>query len=317
MNSSRLPPPQGAPPSYGFVTQVYRRNLRPVVMMIAFLSAFWSLISAIGYFRNFGVDKSQNVPRIASLSLALGAVYMVVFVIEVFGVYCAVSQRVSLVRLYALLSGLSALIVIGSGLVRIVTHFVWKNDIINECTNLSKDKTIVWFGFWGPINHEAVTPQEASAWCRDSWDHDSWALVVAFLILSVLAIFFSILAFSYWRQLLDPTSSANAARAPSAQVRTGGFPSHYTPAYNTNYPDYVSSVPNLPYQPYDQRYGYTEHDDPFAPPYEVDGKPPGYTGAGTAGDFKGENKSTDAFVNSDGQSLREERDVTSGRGTSH
>lgn len=133
----------------------------------------------------------------------------------------------------------------------------------------------------------------------------------------VLAIFFSILAFSYWRQLLDPTSSANAARAPSAQVRTGGFPSHYTPAYNTNYPDYVSSVPNLPYQPYDQRYGYTEHDDPFAPPYEVDGKPPGYTGAGTAGDFKGENKSTDAFVNSDGQSLREERDVTSGRGTSH
>lgn len=37
------------------------------------------------------------------------------------------------------------------------------------------------------------------------------------------------------------------------------------------------------------------------PPYDVDGKPPGYIGAGTAGDFKGEDRGFDS----------DERDVTS------
>ena len=218
------------------------------------------------------------------------------------------------------------------------------------------------FGFWGPIHHEVLTPDEANACsslyhlpyvssskiiisgCRDSWDHDSWTLIVGFLILSgkspflssilppisyvqtptVLAVFFSILAFSYWRQLLDPTSPANASRAPSAQVRAGGYPSHYTPAYDNNYGGYNnSSVPNLPYQPYsaNRGYGFSERDDPFAPPYEADGKPPGYIGAGTAGDFKGEDKGSDPFAD-DGPSLRDDRDVTSrpghgGRETFH
>jgi hypothetical protein len=104
----------------------------------------------------------------------------------------------------------------------------------------------------------------------------------------------------------------------------GGYPSHYTPAYNTNYAGYNSSVPNLPYQPYtaNQGYGFSERDDPFAPPYEADGKPPGYAGAGTAGDFKGADKSRDLFEDSNGPSFGEERDVTSrpgpgGRETFH
>ena len=132
-----------------------------------------------------------------------------------------------------------------------------------------------------------------------------------------MAVFFSVIAFSYWRQLLDPTSPANASRAPSAQVRAGGFPSHYTPAYNNNYAGYNSSVPNLPYQPYgaNQGYEFRERDDPFAPPYEADGKPPGYVGDGTAGDYKGESKHDDPFADGGPSlNLREERDVTSRAG---
>lgn len=92
----------------------------------------------------------------------------------------------------------------------------------------------------------------------------------------------------------------------------GAYPSHYNPPYNTGYAGYNSSVPNLPYQPYAANqggYGYDpERDDPFAPPYDADGKPPGY---GTAGDYKGEDKNKDPFGDSDGPSSREERDVTS------
>ena len=123
---------------------------------------------------------------------------------------------------------------------------------------------------------------------------------------------FTILAFSYYAQLLDPTSAANASRAPSSQVRMGGFPSHYNPPYNA-YPAYNTAPPPAPYvhpmnpKPYhpypDQGYGYIrDRDDPFAPPYEVDGKPPGYVGAGTAGD----DKSRDPFDDAEGPSRREE-----------
>ncbi|KAF5373449.1 hypothetical protein D9615_009503 [Tricholomella constricta] len=44
---TRPPPPQGAPPSYAFVTRVYRRNLRPIVITTAFLGALWSLFSGV------------------------------------------------------------------------------------------------------------------------------------------------------------------------------------------------------------------------------------------------------------------------------
>lgn len=175
--------------------------------------------------------------------------------------------------------------------------------------------------------------------CRRSWDHDSWSEIVAMLILtgmhscplryslfhspaSVLGLLFSVIAFSYYRQLLDPTSPANTSRAPSNQARMGAFPSHYNPPYN-------ASVPNLPYgynagpytgQPYSgapyqhQQYAPPagpppDHDDPFAPPY--DGKPPGYIGRDGKG-FENDGKDNkDPFADFDGPSAREERDVTS------
>jgi len=85
--------------------------------------------------------------------------------------------------------------------------------------------------------------------------------------------FFTFLAFNYYRQLLDPLSPANAAsRAPSSQVRMGVFPSHYNPAYQ----GYNSTVPNLPYssQPYAGGQGYEysqDRDASFVPPYDGDG----------------------------------------------
>jgi len=281
------------------------------VISTAFMGALWTLFSAIGFFRSFGVDKTQNVPQIATLSIALGALYMTVFAITCLGIVSAVTQRLVLIRMYSILAGLATLIIIATGLTRVVVHFAWKNDIINECTALSKDKTIVYFGFWGPIRHDVLDAQEAEEWCRSSWDHGSWSEIVAFLIISVLAVLFTALAFSYYRQVLDPSSPANASRAPSNQARVGAYPSHYNPPYN-------ASVPNLPYgynsgpytgQPYysnQSRYAPPAgpppgHDDPFAPP-------PGYTGNGK--DYGDDKDSKDPFSEFDGQS-REERDVTS------
>lgn len=121
---------------------------------------------------------------------------------------------------------------------------------------------------------------------------------------SVLAAFFSAVAFGYYRQVLDPTSPVNSSRAPDSQVRTGAFPSHYNPPYN-------ASVPTLGYNDYPSQPRYAaptgpppnqEHDDSFVPPYE--GKPPGYAYDGKADYGMQDNK--DPFGDNG-----EESDVTS------
>lgn len=254
--------------------------MRPVVLASAFLGGMWALFSGIGWFRNYGVDRAQHVPQIANLSIALGTSYLAIALIGAFGIFSAATQRAPLVRIYAFLAAFATLVIIGTGLTRIVTHFVWKNDLIQECTSLTTDTQIVYYGFWGPITHDVISPTEAAAWCRDSWNHDSWAEIVAFLILSVLASLFTTFAFTFHRQLLDPTSPANASRAPSSQARVPGFPTHYNPPYNAPYNTGGYGGPAASGAPggygYDT-YGYgAERDDTFVPPYDT--KPPGYVG---------------------------------------
>lgn len=121
----------------------------------------------------------------------------------------------------------------------------------------------------------------------------------------MLAVFFAALALGYYCQTLDPTSPANALRAPSNQVRMNAFaPPHYNPPYNT-------SVPNLGYAypaPSQQQYAPPpgpppQFQGPFDDRYSV--KAPGY-GVGYA-DAKDMDKKDDPFADFEAG----ERDVTS------
>ncbi|KAH0578690.1 hypothetical protein H2248_003818 [Termitomyces sp. 'cryptogamus'] len=295
--SSRPPPLQDAPPSYAFVTRVYRRNLRPIVIFTAFLGGLFGLVSGIGWFRNFSVDRNENVPKVANISIALGVLYMVVFVIELFGIYSAATQRLKPVRIYCFLVALATLIVVAASLTRVVSHFVLKNDLLKECNSLTANDEIVYFGFWGPVSTRNITSQEAAQWCRNAWDHDSWAEILALIILGILGALFTAVAFAYYRQLLDPSSFANASRAPSHQVRFGsGYPNHYNPPfYGYNGPQQYAPPPGPP----------PGHDETFMPPY--DSKPPVYHGhaRGYSADSK------NPFSDFQGSGSRRERDVTS------
>jgi len=313
--NSRPPPPQGAPPTYAFVSRVYPRNLRPIVIGIASISALWALFDFIGYFRSVNTARQEAVPKLATFSIVLGALYAAMFAFEVFGVFAAITQRVPLVRTYALLSVATALIIVAAGLIRVVVHFTLKNDIIDECTGLSENSTVsVYpFGFFGPVSHDFIDHDDAVRWCTRAWDHDSWADIVSLLISIILAGLFTMIAFAYYRQVLDPSSPANASRVPPSRF---GAPSHYNPPYN-------ASVPNLGYgynTPYaggpSPEHGYQAYPS-YAPPsgppptHEgYDGKPPDYLGG--AGPGYGAEKADDPFADfEDGPSRREERDVTS------
>ena len=115
--------------------------------------------------------------------------------------------------------------------------------------------------------------------------------------------------------MLDPSSPANAARAPSYQVRMDGYPpAHYNPPYNASVPNLAYNAGTYTGQPYAPPPGPPPpRDDAFAPPYE--GKPPGY-GAGEGRSLEGDLKARslekdDPFADFDGPSAGDERDVTS------
>ncbi|KAF9015767.1 hypothetical protein BDZ89DRAFT_1076201 [Hymenopellis radicata] len=148
--TSRPPPPAGAPPAYALAT---RRNLRPIVMFTASLSAMWALFSGIGNFRSIKVANDGGFKSLVTFAIVMGALHMGVFVCELFGVVAAA---------YAFLSGFTALVVVAVGLVRVVVHFTLK-----ECTDFTTNSDVLYypFGFWGP--------QDAQEWCNDSWNHDS------------------------------------------------------------------------------------------------------------------------------------------------
>lgn len=295
-------PPQGPPPSYALTNRIYRHNLRPVVIAVTMLAGLWALFSSIGFFRSISIDREDSVSKLATFAIALGAMYATIFAFQVFGFGSAITQRVPLVRIYTFLALASAIIMAAAGLTEVVVHFTAKDDIIKVCTDLSANQTIAIypFGFWGPVHHDIITKDEAASWCNSAWNHDSWADIVSFIITMIIAGFFTVIAFAYYRQLLDPSSAVNSSRVP-----TSGFaaPSHYNPPY------YNTSVPNLSYgYSGSAQQGY--YAPPPGPPPNFEGKPPDYSGGGVA--LRGAEKADDPFADFEsGPSRQEERDITS------
>ncbi|KIY42961.1 hypothetical protein FISHEDRAFT_54362, partial [Fistulina hepatica ATCC 64428] len=259
----------GAPPSYAFASRMYRSNLRPIVLFTTFLGALWALFRyVIAAFKSVNAVKNSNsFTMLRHFDLALGILFMAVLAIEVLGFTAAMLQRVRSVRMYAYLSVLSVLVVFAGGITATVMHFTLKSEIISQCTTMNTgDSVFVYpYGFWGPVYSGNLSAADAQDWCTNAWSHDSYSDIVSLIFTTVLAALFSVVAFAFLRQLLDPASGPNSWRSPSNQVRAQGFPSHYSPPYN-------GYVPNTTYN--------ASQDLPFVPPYDADGKPPGYVGEG-------------------------------------
>lgn len=228
------------------ILRAYNANLRPVVIVVALLSAVWSLFSCISAFQTLHTDKSQGYPKLGTFAIVLGSIYAVTCGIEIFGVTAASLQRMWMARLYALLTVVSALAIVGAGLIRVIVHFMLKNELIDECTKIAKGDTVIeQFGFWGPTFETKLNQSEANTYCHNTWSHDSFVEIISFIIEIFITAFFSSLAFAYSHQLHDPASPANVTRAPVTEpLRPSGgedaYPSHYNPPYLAyNAPQYA------------------------------------------------------------------------------
>ncbi|KZT43352.1 hypothetical protein SISSUDRAFT_686606 [Sistotremastrum suecicum HHB10207 ss-3] len=259
----RPAPPQGHPPPYAFVTRVYQKSLRPVVLAMGFAAWLWTLLWAISNFQDISGDRSHNLPKFVVFDIVLGALYISVTAMETFGIAAVYLQNLALVRLYVGMSLLAAFIVSGAELLNIVLHFTLKDTLINECTQAATNETISFnFGFFGGHTSEVLTPDEAKQWCNNAWSHDTFSDFAWFLVGTILGLLFASTVYSYYHQLLDPTSVASRLPRATEDVNLNTFPSNsYAPP-----PGLPPSTSAPPYDPaklpkYGADAGYTRFDD--------------------------------------------------------
>ncbi|KAI0697624.1 hypothetical protein C8T65DRAFT_661804 [Cerioporus squamosus] len=242
--STRPPPlrPSDRPPTYRMVNRVYGNSLRPVVIVR------YTNVTQIPSFQDINEDKENGQPKFAVFDIVFGVIYTAACVIEVFGVIAAATQRLALIRIYAILSTVASVLVVGAGFLRVVIHFAFKNGLLDECEKVTQGEGVEFrFGIWGPHVKDKLNHDEAVEFCSNAWSRDSLNEII-FLIFEILfSIFFTIISWAYYHQARDPTSAANVQRAPAGP---GAFPEHYNRPYDAEgyVPTYAN--PNAgPYQP--------------------------------------------------------------------
>jgi hypothetical protein len=236
------------------------RNLRSLVLSIALSGFIWTLVFSISSFQEIGTDNSQQQKKLANLSIVLGTLYVVAAAIFLFGVFAAASRRLGLIRIFSFLAVGAAVIVIASGFLRTIVHFILKNSLISECTALATGQNVVTvWGVWNSGPDHRLSPTEANNFCKNAWNHDSFSEIFWLLAEIILLPLFTLAVFGYARQ-----------ESGSVQGRGRSIPTTYTPAYAAG----AESNVGLPEVNYDQpRYAPPDSPPPF------DKSLPGY-GAG-------------------------------------
>jgi len=237
----------GRPPPYGFMRRVTNQSLRSVVLPLALLGAIWSISCSVSLFQEQGTDKSHNQKKLATFAIVLGSLYTVVAAMLIFGVVAAATKRLALIRIFSFLSVVVTVIVISTGFLRTIIHFMLKNDLISECTSIATGQEgVVLWGVWSSNPGETLTQPEAAQFCQKAWSHDSFAEIFWLICEIVFMPLLTWVAFAYAHQ-----ESALAARGVPSRL-----PANYTPAYGagTGYAAGSESTVTLPEVRYDQSY---------------------------------------------------------------
>jgi hypothetical protein len=208
-------------------------------------------------------DSSRDMTNLGGFKtydIILGSLAAAVMVIEGFGQFAIIRQQAPLVRTYAFLSILASLIAMAFELFRIIIHFTHENGLIAACVRGSTNAGVRLTDFWGIKVDRTSDSNTANDWCRRSYNHESWSLIVGLLIIMVATGFLTTMAFNYHHQLV----AVGTRILPQNEYRMNPYPTAPDAPYNSGPDNFRSSYSN----PYDQgnkpptydRSGYTERD---------------------------------------------------------
>ncbi|THH29818.1 hypothetical protein EUX98_g4382 [Antrodiella citrinella] len=230
-------------------------------------------------FLSRNVDKDHNEPKLALFALIIGIMYLATTGITVFGIVAAAFEREKLVQTFAWSTIAAALCVCGAGFLRVIVHFIHKNDLITECTNVVTGSDVTFqFGLWGPRVHDILNPSEAAAFCKDGWNHDSVSEIISLLVEILLAVFFVFVTFGYAQQVHQTKSDRKHAMASATDfedsaVPGSSYPAYYNPPYLGYAPSYDSAAPKYDSAPKYDGVGSDGEQALYPPP---PGPPPGF-----------------------------------------
>lgn len=197
-------------------TQLYQANWRNIVIAVAAINALRFFFSASNALDDVTLDNLHRVPKLARVSSALGAIYIITAVIQAFGVVSALMQRLFLIRIYTHLSFLSALLITTAGFVSAVSYFLLADDLIHECITLSiigshRTKSLFRGKLWKSALPSIKTAQDH---CLHAYTNTSPTLPMTLLLFSFLpSVLFFLLAYTYYKQTTDPSHPANLCRS--------------------------------------------------------------------------------------------------------
>ncbi|KAF8622413.1 hypothetical protein AX15_007059 [Amanita polypyramis BW_CC] len=194
-----------------FFQKLYRVNWRKAVVAVTLLNGIRFFLSASNAFQDAVVDHVVHHSALAGMSLIICLLYLLVALIETFGMICVLSRRFTLTRAYTYLAFVSALFVTAAGVMAAVMFFGFADEVINECASLAtQGKLHLRSTFQGqPWPIKRLSPGKAHKICLIAWTHESSFQAASFFICTLLPAALSLfVVYTYYRQVTDPTHKA-------------------------------------------------------------------------------------------------------------
>ncbi|KAF8801211.1 hypothetical protein BYT27DRAFT_7198534 [Phlegmacium glaucopus] len=196
-----------------FVSQLYKANWKNPIIAVAGLNALRFAFAYYNAFQDAAVDEMEEVDNLFMVSIALGAMYTIASVIEIYGVVSVSMQRLSVIRVYVYLALLATILIIGAGVLNGVSYFTFAEELLWECVSLATDgrgyqKSLFRGQHW-PASVFPLTVRDARRQCVYAWVHQSWSQVSSVFLFSVFpAVISYALVYAYYQQATNPNHSA-------------------------------------------------------------------------------------------------------------
>jgi len=155
----------------------------------------------------------EEADNLFLVSLALGAMYIIASVIEIYGVISVSMQRLNMIRIYLYFSLLACALVIGAVVLNGSSYFTFAEELVLECASLASDgrghqKSLFHDRPW-PVSVFPLMEHDAHKQCVYAWVHQSWYQVSSVFLFSVFpALIYFGLVYAYYQQTVNRNHSA-------------------------------------------------------------------------------------------------------------
>jgi len=214
---NRFPFPVKSPklskPTASFVSQLYKANWKNPIIAVAGLNTLRYVFAAHNAFQDAAVDNSEESDNLFLVSLALGAMYIIASVIEIYGVVSVSMQRLNMIRIYLYFALVACVMVVSAGVLNGISYFTFADELMLECVSLATEgrgyqKSLFRDRPW-PVSVFPLAVYEARKQCVYAWVHQSWFQVSSVFLFSVFpAMIYFGLVYTYYRQTVNRNHSA-------------------------------------------------------------------------------------------------------------